>query len=138
MELTEKQKTGLNIALQRYKAGEKCTVISGYAGTGKSTTVKFIVSALKQENEELTDEDFCFCAYTGKATAVLQSKGNKNCLTLHKLLYKNEPLPDGTFIRLLKEQLSYKIIIVDEVSMAPMSLMKDLFSFEGIYVLCLR
>ena len=33
MELTEKQKQGLAIAIDRYKRGEKATVIAGYAGT---------------------------------------------------------------------------------------------------------
>ncbi len=46
MELTAKQEQGLKIALERYKAHEKYTVISGYAGTGKSTLVRFIIDAL--------------------------------------------------------------------------------------------
>ena len=32
MELTKKQQDGLEIALERYRAGEKYTVIAGYAG----------------------------------------------------------------------------------------------------------
>ena len=47
MQLTEKQLKGLDIAIQRFKNNEKYTVIAGYAGTGKSTLVKFIVSALE-------------------------------------------------------------------------------------------
>lgn len=35
MELNEKQKEGLEIAIQRYLNNEKYTVISGYAGTRK-------------------------------------------------------------------------------------------------------
>ena len=49
MELTEKQKVGLDTALFRYNHGLGYTVISGYAGTGKSTLVKFIVSALQHK-----------------------------------------------------------------------------------------
>ena len=37
MILTNKQEEGLRIALERYKSKEKYTVISGYAGTGKTT-----------------------------------------------------------------------------------------------------
>ena len=44
--LTNKQEQGLKIAIQRYLDGEKYTVISGYAGTGKSTLVKFITQSL--------------------------------------------------------------------------------------------
>ena len=46
MELTLRQEQGLKIAVQRYLDGEKCTVISGYAGSGKSTLVRFIIAAL--------------------------------------------------------------------------------------------
>ena len=46
MELTKKQQEGLSIALERWRNGEKFTVISGYAGTGKSTLVKFIIEAM--------------------------------------------------------------------------------------------
>ena len=51
MELTPKQQEGLKIALERHKANEKYTVISGYAGTGKSTLVKFIIDALDVDKE---------------------------------------------------------------------------------------
>lgn len=36
MQLTKKQEEGLKIAVARYRAKEKCTVISGYAGSGKA------------------------------------------------------------------------------------------------------
>ena len=44
--LTNKQQEGLRTAVERYRAGEKYTVISGFAGSGKSTLVKFIIEAL--------------------------------------------------------------------------------------------
>ena len=131
MILTRKQEEGLKIAIQRFKAGEKYTVISGYAGTGKSTLVRFIVEALGVD-----EEDICYATFTGKAAQVLLSKGNKNVSTLHKLLFKSRPRPDGTFIRVPVEFIPYDIIIVDEVSMAPKSLMKLLFSFP-VHVICL-
>ena len=78
MELNDKQKQGLDIAVDRYKRKERYTVISGYAGTGKSTLVKFIVAALPNINP---DEDVIYTSFTGKATQVLQKKGNKNVST---------------------------------------------------------
>ena len=42
MELTRKQEEGLRIAVERYHQNESYTVISGYAGTGKSTLIKWI------------------------------------------------------------------------------------------------
>ena len=43
MILTNKQEQGLRVAVERYRNREPYTVIAGYAGSGKSTLVKFIV-----------------------------------------------------------------------------------------------
>ena len=131
MILTKKQEEGLKIAIDRWKNKEKCTVISGFAGAGKSTLVRFIIQAM-----DVSEDDVCYCAYTGKATQVLQKKGNKNVSTLHKLLYDTKPLSNGKYLNIPKTSISYKVIIVDEVSMAPMTLMKLLFR-HNCYVICL-
>lgn len=137
MELTEKQKEGLEIALKRYKEDYQYTVIAGYAGTGKSTLVKFIIAALAQECGIKPEEDVVFTSFTGKATQVLQRKGNKNVRTLHKLLYNHYPLPNGGYRRERIEDLGYKIVVVDECSMVPKSLFVDLARHEDIYIICL-
>lgn len=135
MELTKKQQIGLNVAIERYKNREKFTVISGYAGSGKSTLVKFIIAALAQFNID-PETDVCYCAFTGKATQVLQKKGNRNVSTLHKLLYESRPLPNGKFLHLPKAEVDYKIIVVDECSMAPKVLMQMLFR-HNVYIIAL-
>lgn len=135
MQLTKKQEQGLNIALQRYKNKEKYTVISGYAGTGKSTLVKFIVAALGSCGID-PDVDVCYAAFTGKAAQVLMKKGNSNVSTLHKLLFEHIPKPLGGFFRKAKASIGYKIVIVDEVSMAPKELMDLLFK-HNVHVICL-
>lgn len=132
MVLTKKQEEGLKIAVDRYHQGERYTVISGYAGTGKSTLVRFIIDALG-----VSEEFVCFAAFTGKAAEVLHKKGNRNAMTLHKLLYFSAPKEDGTFICKPKEHLGYKIVVVDEVSMAGKDLMNLLFSHKEVYVICL-
>ena len=131
MELTKKQQEGLKIAIDRHKAGEKYTVIAGYAGTGKSTLVKFITDALRAEKKRV-----CYAAFTGKAAEVLRKKGNHEVFTLHKLLYEHIPLPGGGFYRRAKPKLDYDIVVVDEVSMAPLELMTTLFK-HPVYVICL-
>lgn len=73
MELNEKQLQGLDLAVARYRAGEKCTIIAGYAGTGKSTLVKFIIAALEDYGIN-PDEDVVYTSFTGKATQVLQKR----------------------------------------------------------------
>lgn len=131
MELTKKQEQGLKIAIERYKNNEKYTCIAGYAGSGKSTLVKFIVAALN-----ISEDDVCYATFTGKAAQVLLKKGNKNVSTLHKLLYKSIPKPNGGFIRIPVPDVPYKVVIVDEVSMAPKTLMDLLFGYNT-YVICL-
>ena len=119
MELTRRQKEGLELALQRYRENYQYTVIAGYAGTGKSTLVKFIISALAQEFNIDPDADVVYTSFTGKATQVLQKKGNHNVSTLHKLLYKHYPLPNGGYRKERIEFLEYKVVVVDECSMVP-------------------
>lgn len=113
--LTDEQERGLKIAIERYKNHERYTVISGFAGSGKSTLIKFLISALGVDEEVV-----CYACFTGKACNVLQQKGNKNVSTLHRLLYEHFPRSDGTFFRRPKSDLEpYKIIVVDECSMCP-------------------
>lgn len=129
MILTARQEEGLKIAVSRYNQGQKYTIISGYAGSGKSTLVRFIIDALGVD-EELV----CYCAFTGKATEVLRQKGNRNVSTLHKLLYQHIPKPNGGFIRKKKTELGYDIIVVDEISMVPASMMQLLLAHD-VYVI---
>ena len=124
MELTSKQRIGLDLAVKKYKNKEKFIVISGYAGSGKSTLVRFIVEAL-----DIPEEEICYATFTGKAAEVLRKKGNPNSLTLHKLLYENYPRKDGTFYRRPKLSLEYKVVVVDEISMAPKEMVDLLLKF---------
>ena len=133
MELTKKQSEGLKIAIARYRDNEKYTVISGYAqvGTGKSTLVKFIIDALDVDQDKVA-----YATYTGKAAEVLRKKGNPNAMTLHKLLYDSIPRQGGGFIRIPKKQLDYSIVVVDEVSMVPKT-MVDMLLAHRVYVIFL-
>ena len=56
--------------------------------------------------------------------------------TLHRLLYEHIPRPAGGFFRKPKPFIDYDVIVVDEVSMAPKSLMELLFKHQ-VYVICL-
>ena len=132
MILTAKQEEGLKIAVARYKAREPYTVIAGYAGSGKSTLIKFIIEALHLNPEE----DVCYVAYTGKATNVLRQKGCPNAITAHKLLYWAAPSSNGGFIFKPKTKLEgfFKMIVVDEISMLPKD-MWELLLQHHIYIL---
>ena len=135
MELNKKQKEGLELAVTRYINKEKITVIAGYAGTGKSTLVKFIISALEKYDVD-PEEDVVYTSFTGKATQVLQKKGNKNVKTLHKLLYDFYPRSNGTFFKKPVDYIGYKIVIVDECSMVPKELLNQLLKYP-VHIICL-
>ena len=130
--LTTKQQEGLELAVARYRAREPYTCISGFAGSGKSTLVKFIVEALGLQKYEV-----CYVAYTGKASLVLREKGCPNAMTAHKLLYQSFPKPDGPFFHRVKRPIDpYKLIVVDEISMLPKE-MWDLLLSHRIHVIAL-
>ena len=133
MILTAKQEEGLKMAVARYKSHEAYTCISGYAGTGKSTLIKFIIAALGLEPEQV-----CYVAYTGKAAQVLKQKGCPNPITAHKLLYKAKPMPNGTYKFEPKMSLEgeYEIIVVDEVSMLPKEMWLRLLSHRVHVIAC--
>ena len=116
MELNAKQEQGLKIAIARYKNREPWTCISGYAGTGKSTLVQFIIAALN-----IDPTDVAYITFTGKAASVLRHKGCPNAMTAHKLLYFSKRLPNGKYIFSPRPTLDYpyKLIVVDEISMLP-------------------
>ena len=129
MELTEKQEKGLETILTRYNLGLKYTTISGYAGTGKSTLVKFAIAALGVREDRVA-----YATFTGKAAEVLRKKGNTGACTLHKLLYDHFPKPGGGFIRKPKTSLDYDVVVVDEVSMAPKSMIDMLLSHRAYVI----
>ena len=106
-------------------------VLGGYAGTGKTTLVNFIVDDLKLE-----ENDIRYVAYTGKAAMVLRKKGLP-ATTIHGLIYRPRIDEHGkvTFCRRSFVELEkVKLIICDESSMVGNAIKSDLESF-GIPVL---
>lgn len=133
MVLTAGQEKGLKIAVERYKNKKPYTVIAGYAGSGKSTLVRFIIDAL-----DIYEDDVVYIAYTGKASLVLKNKGCYNSMTAHKLLYHAKERPDGTydFIPRARLDYDYKIIVLDECSMLPQEMWELLLSHH-VHVIAL-
>lgn len=129
MELTLKQESGLKEAITRFNNHEKYIIISGYAGTGKTTLVRFIISALN-----VAEDKVAYATFTGKAAEVLRRKGNKNAMTLHKLLYDSIPRPGGGFYRKPKMHLDYTIVVVDECSMVPKSMIEMLLRHKSFII----
>lgn len=132
MALTEEQAKAVEMAKRMYHNKDKYIVISGYAGTGKSFTIRYLIDAL-----QIPESAVVFTAFTGKACEVMKKKGNKNVSTLHKLLYKHKPLPSGGFLRIPVESIEYDIVVVDECSMVPNEMRTLLESLPDIFIIYL-
>lgn len=126
IKLTEVQKQAVDLALNHFRVG-KNTIIAGYAGTGKSTLVRFFIQELLNK-KLIAENEITFTAFTGKACQILTNKGCP-AVTLHKLLYDVIAWPNGSVSFELKYELDYKLVIVDECSMVPMNMYQELISF---------
>lgn len=103
--------------IQEFKLG-------GYAGTGKTTMIRHIITELRVA--------VAVCAFTGKAAFVLKRKGIP-ASTIHSLIYKPEvddKTKEVTFILRQPEDLQIDLIIVDEASMVSHELYHDLKTFN--------
>lgn len=101
-------------------------VLTGYAGSGKSTCVEALIDELGIDLRSVA-----FVSPTGKAAMVLTEKagGRYQATTVHKLCYHYDDVnrfelkhPDK-----LKE---YNLIVCDEASMLSQELLNDLTSFN--------
>lgn len=93
---------------------ENVLLITGEAGTGKSTVIELITQIADQNNLE-----YRICAYTGKAVDRLQQRNTiqPECLsTIHSLVYQMQ-----------KMKVKFRLLIIDETSMAPTWLIHRLF-----------
>jgi exodeoxyribonuclease-5 len=120
-------------------------VLTGYAGTGKTSLLKHIVT----ETLGLCDgESAAFVTPTGKAATVLIKKGIQAC-TVHRLIYQSiveekEILVNGKKIKI--EKLSFrrreaidkaiKLIVLDEASMVSDDILRDILNFGVKTLLC--
>ena len=93
--LTPHQEVALKTIVSRIagvNTPEPLTYLAGYAGTGKSTILPFILDALRIAPERVT-----FCAPTGKAAKVMRTKlkaqgyANWNATTIHQAIYHPDP-----------------------------------------------
>lgn len=130
--LSENQQQAIEAVLRCYYRGDKHAVISGYAGTGKSTIVKEIVRALPIDKNSIV-----YAAYTGKACEVLKRNGNDDVITLHKLLYKSSLRPDGSYRRIPVTEIPYLVVVADECSMIPIEMVEILEKLPNVFTIYL-
>lgn len=99
--------------------------LGGYAGTGKTTLLKFLIQDLHKQHRLVV------CAFTGKAVSVLERKGI-SAQTIHSLIYNTIENEDHTlsFVKKYKLDGQPSLIIVDEGSMLSTELYNDLRSYN--------
>ena len=88
-------------------------VLSGYAGTGKTTLVGAYIKALSELKFKSV-----LLAPTGRAAKVLSSKSQRKVLTIHKKIYRRRVLAGGVSVLELSTNLHKNtLFIIDEASM---------------------
>lgn len=122
---------------------KKTFVLSGLAGTGKTTLLKEVMMELN------LIQDTRFVAFTGKAALVLNQKGLP-ATTIHQLIYEleddGEEDSDGFSFLKGKNNLVFrkrdylpktiKLLVCDEGSMLNQEMYSDLLSFEIPLLIC--
>ena len=90
---------------------EKCFLLKGYAGTGKTSVVSALVRAL-----EGLKQPCILLAPTGRAAKVLARYSGKAAFTIHKYIYRQQQLGVEAF-SLADNRHKQTLFIVDEASM---------------------
>lgn len=142
MKLNEQQAQAIE-ALRKwwYNGSKQVFQISGAAGTGKTTLIRYLINEIKLEHDEVL-----FTAFVGKATLAMTRNG-LNAKTLHSAICycKDEPVLDENgnvvteynrrvtkrvFTRRRKIDPRIRLIVVDEGSMVPAKMADWLLKFK--------
>ena len=142
MKLNEQQAQAIE-ALRKwwYNGNKQVFQISGAAGTGKTTLIRYLINEIKLEHDEVL-----FTAFVGKATLAMTRNG-LNAKTLHSAICycKDEPVLDENgnvvteynrrvtkrvFTRRRKIDPRIRLIVVDEGSMVPAKMADWLLKFK--------
>ncbi|MFV9506962.1 MAG: AAA family ATPase [Oscillochloridaceae bacterium umkhey_bin13] len=98
------------------------SVLSGAAGTGKTTLVKSIIDGIERGHGAGTS--FLLLAPTGKAADRLRERTKKEAMTIHSFLARLGWLNDnGTYKRSGQREQSITTFIIDESSMLDLELL---------------
>ena len=99
------------------------SVLTGGAGCGKTTTLRFIIGAIEKLSKiyRLPACEIALAAPTGMAAKRMMASTDKEAKTIHKLIEYNPALPLLTLNE--DNPLCYDFVIVDELSMVDIDTM---------------
>lgn len=144
--LTSAQENAKNLITEWFlNTDDKIFVLSGYAGTGKTFLIDYIVrNVLKLK----IGEEAVFVSPTGKAASNLVKNGTL-AGTVHSLIYvrdgeefdvdENGEIIERRELRFIKRQeidARIRLIIIDEASMINETVLHDLLSFDVKCLFC--
>ncbi len=123
MKLTQQQERAL-ITLAKKISKSENAILSGIAGSGKSTIIKTLI----QDIMGLSIDDVVYGTFTGRASKVLRDKGLPS-ETLHRILYDVSKDADGKLRFTLKPASDLKhiqLLVIDELGPVPQSMIDDI------------
>ena len=116
-----------------------CFLLTGYAGTGKTSLVSALTQAMSALNQPTV-----LLAPTGRAAKVMSHYSGFGAYTIHKWIYHTDIRPDQTTDMIFSLGFNREkntLFIVDEASMISHELLRDLIAFvfqgEGCRLLLL-
>ena len=145
-ELTQDQENAKKLISEWYFNTEnQVFVLSGYAGTGKTFLIDYVV---RKELKLKIGKEAMFVSPTGKAAANLLKNGTL-AATVHSLIYLRDPndfdvdengevvhRDELHFIKREKIDENIRLIIIDETSMINEEVLRDLLSFGVKCLFC--
>lgn len=146
IQLTNDQENAKNlIAEWFFNTDDQVFVLSGYAGTGKTFLIDYIVREVLHMQ---IGKEAVFVSPTGKAAANLVKNGTV-AGTVHSLIYvrdgeefdvdENGEIIDRQDLKFIKRQKideNIRLIIIDETSMINETVLSDLLSFQVKCLFC--
>ncbi len=90
----------------------KLFLLCGYAGTGKTTLVSALVKTMAQLERRCV-----LLAPTGRAAKVFSSYSGRSAYTIHKWIYRQKSILNGSQFLLMENRAVNTLFIVDEASM---------------------
>ncbi|MBQ8271140.1 MAG: AAA family ATPase [Bacteroidaceae bacterium] len=111
---TEEQEKSLEKISEFILSGDdrKVFILCGYAGTGKTSLVAALVKTMTQLERRVV-----LLAPTGRAAKVFSSYSGVPAHTIHKRIYRQKSIMDGSTFSLMDNRATNTLFVVDEASM---------------------